>query len=310
MHFFYFQIDYTNSIYHSMKNFLAYLAVIGSMLFWAISFIWSKSALEIYNPLTILSFRLILASVLLLGFSKIIGKLNKIEKGDWRYIFLLSFFEPFLYFIGETYGLQLVSPTIAAVIIATIPLFLPYVAWYFFKERVTKYKIYGTILSFIGVLMVIINVNMQLNANTLGVMLLMLAVFSAVGYTATLNKLSHKYNSFTIVSYQSLFGLIGFAPLFFIFDWSDFQQTGFVWQGLQPIILLAVFGSIIAFVLFTHSIKILGVTRSGVFTNGIPVLTSIFSFILLGERLFTLNYIGILIVVVGLFISQIKTKSV
>lgn len=279
------------------------------MFFWALSFLWSKSALEIYNPLTILSFRLILASVLLMGFSKLIGKLNKIEKGDWKYILLLSFFEPFLYFIGETYGLRLVSPTIAAVIIATIPLFLPYVAWYFFKERITKYKIYGTLLSFLGVILVIVNTNMELNADFWGVMLLMLAVFSAIGYTAVLNKLSHKYNSFTIVSYQSLFGFIGFAPLFIFIEWPTFSETGFVWEGIQPIILLAIFGSIIAFVLFTHSIKMLGVTRSGVFTNGIPVITSIFSFILLGERLFTLNYIGILIVVCGLFLSQIKGRT-
>lgn len=279
------------------------------MFFWALSFLWSKSALEIYNPLTILSFRLILASVLLMGFSKLIGKLNKIEKDDWKYILLLSFFEPFLYFIGETYGLRLVSPTIAAVIIATIPLFLPYVAWYFFKERITKYKIYGTILSFFGVILVIVNSNMELNADFWGVILLMLAVFSAIGYTAVLNKLSHKYNSFTIVSYQSLFGFIGFAPLFLFIEWPTFLETGFIREGIQPIILLAIFGSIIAFVLFTHSIKMLGVTRSGVFTNGIPVITSIFSFILLGERLFTINYIGILIVVGGLFLSQIKSKN-
>lgn len=292
-----------------MKNTLAYLAVIASMTFWAFSFIWSKSALEIYGPLTILTSRLVLASVLLMSFSKLIGKLNKIEKGDWKYVFLLSFFEPFLYFIGETYGLTLVSPTIAAVIIATIPLFLPYVAWYFFNETITKYKIYGTLLSFVGVILVIVNTNMQLNANIWGVLLLMLAVFAAIGYTAVLNKLSHKYNSFTIVSWQSTIGIIGFAPLFLFFELPSFSEIGFVWEGFQPIILLSIFGSILAFVFFTHAIKVLGVTKSGVFTNGIPVLTSLFSFILLGERLFTINYFGIFIVVAGLFLSQLKGKS-
>lgn len=292
-----------------MKNLLAYLAVIVSMFCWAISFIWSKEALEIYGPLTILSFRLILASVVLMSFSKLIGKLNKIQKGDFKYLFLLSFFEPFIYFIGETYGLQRVSPTIAAVIIATIPLFLPYVAWYFFNEKITKFKVFGTIFSFIGVLLVVINNNMELNADFIGVLLLLVAVFGAIGYTATLNKLSHKYNSFTIVSWQSTLGLIGFVPLMLMIELPETINTGLVWEGLRPIILLGLFGSILAFVFFTHSIKVLGVTRSGVFTNGIPVLTSIFSFILLGERLLTINYIGILIVVIGLFLSQIRTKS-
>ena len=292
-----------------MKNVSAYLAVVISMFCWAISFIWSKGALEVYGPLTILSLRLALASVVLMSFSKLIGKLNKIQKGDYKYLILLSFFEPFIYFIGETYGLQRVSPTIAAVIIATIPLFLPYVAWYFFKERITKFKVFGTILSFIGVLLVVINNHMELNADIYGVLLLLLAVFAAIGYTAVLNKLSHKYNSFTIVSWQSTLGLIGFIPLMLMIELPETMETGMVWQGLRPIMLLGIFGSILAFVFFTHSIKVLGVTRSGVFTNAIPVLTSLFSFILLGERLLNINYLGIFIVVVGLFLSQIRQQA-
>jgi len=281
-----------------MKNFWAYIAVISSMIFWAFSFIWSKGALEIYSPLTILSSRLIIASVILFSFSRIIGQLNKVDKSDYKYLFLLSFFEPFLYFIGETYGLDRVSPTIAAVIIATIPLFLPYAAWYFYKEKITRYKVIGTVLSFIGVVLVIINYNMQLNADIWGILLLLLAVFSAVGYTAVLKNLSHKYNSFTIVSWQSFLGFIGFLPLFLIFEFNEASSIGFVWEGFRPIVLLAIFGSIIAFVLFTYSIKILGITKSGVFSNGIPVFTSIFSFFLLGEKLLAINYTGIIIVVV------------
>jgi drug/metabolite transporter (DMT)-like permease len=292
-----------------MKTFWAYLAVVLSMTFWAYSFIWSKSALEIYGPLTILSSRLILASFILFSFSKIIGKLNKIDPKDYKYLLLLSFFEPFLYFIGETYGLTRVSPTIAAVMIATIPLFLPYVAWYFFKEKITRFKVWGTLLSFVGVVLVMINYNMQLDADLIGILLLLLAVFAAIGYTAVLKNLSHKYNSFTIVSWQSLLGLTGFLPLFFIFEFAETSSIGFQWEAYRSIIFLAIFGSILAFVLYTHSIKILGVTRSGVFSNGIPVLTSLFSFLILGERLLGINYVGIFIVVTGLFISQINSKS-
>lgn len=292
-----------------MRNFLAYLAVIAAMFSWAISFIWSKEALGFYGPLTILSLRLVLASIVLMAFAKLIGKLQKIQKSDFKYLILLSFFEPFLYFLGETYGLSRVSPTIAAVIIATIPLFLPFVAWYFFKEAITKFKVFGTIFSFIGVLMVVINNSMELNADFVGVLLLLVAVFAAVGYTATLNKLAHKYNSFTIVSWQSTLGLVGFLPLMLLIELPETLHTGFIWEGIQPILLLGFFGSILAFAFFTHSIKVLGVTRSGVFSNGIPVLTSLFSFILLGERLLTINYIGILIVVIGLFLSQIRVRS-
>ena len=293
-----------------MKNIQAYFAVVGSMFFWSFSFIWSKDALVIYSPFTILFFRLSLAAIVLLSIAKILGKLNHIDKNDWKYFLLLSFFEPFLYFIGETYGLQRVSSTIAAVLIATIPLFLPYVAYYIFKERLTNYKIYGTILSFVGVVLVIINGNMSLNADVWGILLLMLAVFSAVAYTAVLNKLSHKYNYYTIVGWQSALALIGFGPLFFIYDRQEAISIGLVWEGVRPVLLLGLFASIFAFVLFTYSIKKLGVTKSGIFSNAIPVFVSFYSFIFLNERLLFINYIGILIVVLGLFLSQMKKKDI
>ena len=292
-----------------MQKTLAYIAVVFSMIFWAFSFIWSKGALEIYGPLTILTFRLIIASILLLSISKATGLLNPIKKQDWKFFFLLSFFEPFLYFLGETYGLSLVSPTIAAVMIATIPLFLPYMAWYVFGERITKFKTFGTVFSFVGVLLVMVNYNMELNANIWGILLLLLAVASAIGYTAVLNKLSHNYNVVTIVSWQSTLGLIGFAPLFALIGMPHTPATGWQWAGIKPYLPLANIGCNLGFLPYTHSIKILGMTRSGVFTNGIPVLTSLFSFLLLGEQLLTINYIGIAIVVGGLFLSQLREKG-
>ncbi|OYT17210.1 MAG: hypothetical protein B7C24_03710 [Bacteroidetes bacterium 4572_77] len=293
-----------------MKNLLAYLAIIASMIFWSFSFIWSKEALNVYGPLTILVSRLSLASITLLSFAKIIGRLQKIQKNHRKYFFLLAFFEPFLYFIGETYGLTLVSPTIAAVIIATIPLFLPFVGWYYYKESITIYKILGTLLSFIGVLLVIINYQMNINANIWGVGLLLLAVFAAIGYTVVLNKLSHQYNPFTIVGWQSTLAIIGFLPLFLIIEWQEVKEIGFVWEGMQPIILLGLIASIFAFLLYTYSIRILGITRTGIFANIIPVFTALFSFFVLGERLLKLNYLGIFIVVVGLLLAQKKSAKV
>jgi drug/metabolite transporter (DMT)-like permease len=291
-----------------MKTTKAYIAVSLSMLFWSLSFIWTKDALQFYGPLTILSFRLIMAATILFVSSSILGVLNKIVVSDIKYLALLSMFEPFLYFIGETYGLQRVSPTIAAVIIATIPLFLPYAGKVFFGEPITKYKIFGTSLSFLGVMLVILDNSMKLNADALGILLLFLAVISAIGYASVLKKISVKYNAVTIVSWQSLIGIFGFVPLFFLFEKNQTLETGLLWQGFKYLLVLGLFGSILAFVFFTYSIKILGITRSGVFGNVIPVLTCVFSFFLIGEKLLLLNYIGVFIVLIGLIISQYGKK--
>jgi len=299
-------------LYIDMKNinWKAYISVIGAMVFWSLSFIWSKQALEHYGPLTVLFSRLVLASVALLSVSRLLGKLNIIAKKDWKYFLMLSFFEPFLYFIGETFGLQRVSPTIASVIVSTIPLFLPIVGYYIFKEKFTFFKVFGTVLSFVGVILVIIDYNMDLNADFWGVLLLFIAVFSGVAYTTLVHRLSDNYNSFTIVGWQSVIGAISFMPLFLFFEMEETIHTGFVWESVLPILKLGLFASIFAFVLYTYSIKELGVTKAGVFSNVIPVFVSIISFFLFSERLLIINYFGVFIVVGGLYVSQVKRKVI
>ena len=180
------------------KKIHSYIAIIVSMLLWAMSFIWSKLAFDTYNPFTVLFFRLSIAALTLFIFSKGFGLLQKIKKEDYKIILLLSFFEPFLYFIGENFGLQMVSPSTASIIIATIPLFMPLLGFYIFHELVTRNNIFGVLISVLGVLFVVINKDFSLEGEPAGFALLLLAVFAALGYTTVLKRVTYKYNTFTI----------------------------------------------------------------------------------------------------------------
>ncbi|HQI05357.1 MAG TPA: DMT family transporter, partial [bacterium] len=108
-----------------MSQIKIYSFALISMTFWALSFVWYKDAFISYGPVTIIFFRLILSVSLLLIVTRIIRKDLRLEKKDYRYMALLSFFEPFCYFLGEGFGMQHVSPTTGAIIISTIPLITP-----------------------------------------------------------------------------------------------------------------------------------------------------------------------------------------
>jgi drug/metabolite transporter (DMT)-like permease len=88
-----------------------YVPVIFAMLFWSYSFIWYKQVFIYYGPVTLIVFRLILAVPLLFFMSLVFRKLQRIRRSHLRYFLLLAFFEPFLYFIGECYGVKLITPT-------------------------------------------------------------------------------------------------------------------------------------------------------------------------------------------------------
>lgn len=291
-----------------MKKFRIYGAVVLSMIFWSFSFIWFKVANEYYRPVTIVFIRLVISVVLLTSYLLFTGKFMKIKKEDRRFFFLLALFEPFLYFLGESFGLTYVSATVGSVIISTIPVVATLGAWILLKERLKLINYAGIILSFIGIIVFVLNRDGSLSFNVKGLLLLSFAVISAVGYNLTLSRLVSHYTPVYIVNVQNTLGALFFLPVFLIFDLKSFINASHSLISFKPIIELSLFASCGAFILYAFSVRNLGVTKANVFSNCIPVFTAFFSFLLMGERLAIQHIAGMIIVLTGLFLSQIHPK--
>jgi drug/metabolite transporter (DMT)-like permease len=286
-----------------------YLSLIMSMIFWAFSFVWVKEVYLVYGPLTTVFFRLVIASVLLLLFALLTGKLVRIARKDLTTFLLLAFFEPFLYFMGESFGLKFVSSTVGAIIVATIPLFSPLAAARFHGEKISLRTFLGILLSFLGVSIVVFDSKFNLTASPLGIALEFLAVLSAIGYIVVLKKLAVKYNPTSIIAYQNLLGIIYFLPFWLIFEYRDFTAIPFNVAAFNGILKLSVFASCIAFIFYAHSVKRLGINSVNIFINIIPVFTAIFAWYILDEPLSLQKFAGIIVVIAGLLLAQVKLKK-
>lgn len=275
------------------------------MIFWGMSFVWTKIVLAFYDPITTILLRLIISSVILWVVLKFTGKLQVISKKHYKLFFLSALFEPLLYFLGENFGLREVSSTVASVIIATIPVITPVFATFLLKEKITKFNIIGIFISFFGVLVMVIDKNLNFTASPKGIALLFLAVFSTIGYAVTIKKLSASYQSATIITYQNIIGVFYFLPLFFIFDFDTFFQIRPSFNAIASLIQLAVFASSLAFICYIHVVSKIGVSRANIFTNLIPIITAVFSYFLLDEKFYFAKVLGMIIVIAGVFLSQI-----
>ena len=236
-------------------------------------------------------------------------RLQKIQRGDFKYFVLVAVFNPFLYFLGESYGIKYVTSTLAAVIIATIPLFTSLVSAQFLNEKITRLNILGIIFSISGVGLIIFNKSEGINVSVFGIAMLLLAVVAAICYSFVIKKLTVKYNSITIVTYHNFIGIFLFAPVFFILDFKQFLISGFSSNAWIPLIELAIFGSSFAFIFFTYAIQKIGVGKANAFTNTIPVITAIIAYFILNEIISLPKMTGIFLVIGGLFLSQIKTDG-
>lgn len=288
------------------NNYIVHVSGVVAMVFWGMSFIWSTQVFNYLNPTTTIFFRLIISCVFLGILLFAFGLFEKIDRKDLKLFALAALFEPFLYFIFESYGLLNSAPVVSSAVIATIPLFTPIAAFFFLKERLTPWNIAGFIISFFGVISMLINKNLELTVSVKGVVFLFSAVIVAVAYSIALRKLTLLYKPLTITFVQNIIGMIYFVPMFFIMEKVSPSQIAEIGVYILPLLSLGVFASSVAYTLWAYAFSKLGAAKANIYSNLIPVFTAIFSCIIIGENITLQKVLGIMLVIGGLILSQLK----
>ena len=306
------------------------MAIICAMLIWAGAGIAVKEALLVFNPLTLIVLRFTIAVVLMLCVglifrgNEIVG-LQRVGKKDIPLFLFGGILQPFLYFIFETYTYQsFASPTIAEAMLSTQPILAPIFAWVLLREQVTRYNILGIIVSTIGMLLLLLvgSNNFEIG-NVWGVLLAVITVSCSVGYSVVLRRIPPHYSPLTIVFYVQSISLVLFYILWggdqllnsqlstlishFSFLNSQFLNSQFL-PSLLSVLYLAVLASVTAFILFCYTVRYIGVTRANIFNNIRPVFTALLMLVIFNEQLPLWKWIGIIIIIIGLFISQKQRK--
>ncbi|MBP5659045.1 MAG: DMT family transporter [Paludibacteraceae bacterium] len=312
-----------------MKQIIPYIAVILAMLIWAGSGIAVQTSLLFLRPFTLIILRFTIAVLLMLAVGLIARQialrsgrdresllaLQLIDRKDIPLFLLAGTMQPVLYFIFETYCYRsLASPTIAEALLSTAPVIAPFLAFVVLRERVTKYNIFGIIISTIGMFLLVLvgSENFELG-NPIGIPLAFMAVCSAVMYTILLKKIPGRYSPLSIIFYEQVTALLFFYPLWGIIEGKSCLTEGFLLASYATELLyafgyLAVFSSIVAFVLFCYTVRQIGVTQANAFNNIRPVFTALIMLAFFGEQLPFGKWVGILLVVIGLFVCQKQEK--
>lgn len=286
------------------RLFYGYVATVISTVLWGASFVWTTDLLNVCNfpVITIVTLRLLVASVLMF----IVFKVEKIRKGDLRYFLLLSMFQPFLYFIGETYGIKYVGEaSFAAVVISLIPVVAPFALSLVYKSKLKGELVIGAIVSVLGVVLMSLNITGGGSISLKGILFLCEAIITAVCYNVVLQKLITKnYRPTSITAYQNAIALVFYLPLCIGFEGKEFLQIDWTFRAVFDIFSLAVLCSSLAYICYSYGAKIISISKEAVFNNGIPVVTIIISVIIGQEVLDLRKILGIATVILGLTLSQ------
>jgi len=280
----------------------AYIGVVFAELFWASSFVFTKQALNCFSPVTVVVSRIVLATLLLLCYCVATKQLFRPSKSELKLFALAAFFQPFLYFILEAYGLQRVNPNTASLVLALGPQMSPFLAYLILREHVSRYTFLGLLISAVGIILIVLW-GERLVLDPVGIILLAFAALTSVLYCICLRKVDAKYKPASIVFWIDLASIIMFLPAWLIMDWNkpiavpEFNAVG-------SIVVLAVFCSVASYIFFCNAVRFIGVALANAFSNLIPALTPLCVWALTGDMIAWNKYVGIFIVIFGLYISQ------
>ena len=296
-----------------MQNTKAYLMLVCATLFWAGNFIVGKLAyITNIPPMSLVFFRWLLVWLILLPFTyKEIIKHKEVILENLPLLFFLALTSVGL-FNSFTY-LSLVHTQVinASLFNTAIPAIIILLCFIFKIEKTNKYQILGLIISVLGILSIITKLNSQiilsLNFNK-GDLIMIGGVITWGLYSSFLKRKKFTLPLLTLVHILCTFGLVFIFPQF-MYEFIQGQKIDFSINLIYILIFLALFPSIGSYYCWAGAVSIIGANRAGIFLSLIPLFSTIMAIFFYNEKFQIFHLIGAILIILGLFLSNMKVKN-
>lgn len=283
------------------KTIFATLAALGAQIIFGLSFMFTEIALRTATPMTVIADRYIVAFLglsLVMLFSKI--KI-KIGKNIWKLV-LMSLFQPLMYFVFETYGIQMTNSSFSAIMISMIPIVSMASGIFILGEKPLIMQYVFATLSVTGVTIAVLSGRSDGTVTILGAALLMGAVVSSVGYNVTSRKISGEFSTFDRTYAMTIIGMVSFviiAVLENITNPAEMIKSFSEPSYLYSILYLGIFSSVVAFLFLNYSNTHLPVAKTTVFSNITTVVSVIAGAMFMGEKISAPIVFAVIMIIAG-----------
>ena len=258
-----------------------FLYIIPSVTFWALAFPAISIALEELSPYNITLFRLGIGSLLFVTLLSLHNpsKFN-IQRKHLVEVFLLGVLGVTAYHLGLNYGEVFVSPATASLIVAASPLFIALFSITIKKKIPTRYTTSGILLSFFGVIVISLygTPNAQIQIEYLaGAGAVLISALSAAFYMLLSKKLLKEYEPLQLTTHAFIFS----AGILLPFNTAEslHQFTTLSTSTLGAITFLAIFPTVISYLLWSKALHLTNATRLAPSLYLIPLLSTGFSYL-------------------------------
>ena len=246
---------------------------------WGSSFIFMRATVESFGPVFLITLRVGVASLCLLGF--LLASKNLIEfKQHWKNLFWIGLFNSALPFILLAYASVFLNAGLVSILNAITPIFTAFIGYLWLKDKMTNLQFVGMVISILGVTFLVWD-KISWQMSSWWPVLAGVGATLAYGIAANSTKKYLKGVSAMTATAGSLF----FATLFMLplslFFLPNFSSISVLSWGYA--IALAVLCTAFAYVIFFRLIQNIGPAKAVSVTFLIPIFSFAWAYLLLGE---------------------------
>ncbi len=271
------------------------------VVIWAVNFIAAKIGLRSFPPLTMASFRVCAAGVVMVPFYLCLKQLRLTafaqataarkpgftRRDVWTFLYL-GFFGVSVNQFCFTLGLHYTSVSHSAVIVGMGPLYTFILAVLLRLERATWHKAAGMAIAFTGVAVLASEGGMSAHSpSLLGDAITMTGSIGFATYAVLGKRVACEYDALTMTAYNHFAGALVVLPLALHQAWAlraEGNWRAVPWQAWAAILYMGLFGSAVAYVLYYWLLRYLEASQLSAFTYLLPVVASILGILTLGEK--------------------------
>lgn len=276
-------------------------------LTWGSSFIMIKQSIKAFHPMQVGALRLTIAGLALVGFG--IGSFKYIPKKLIKWVVIGGCLGNFIPMFLFPFAQQKVSSATAGILDSLVPIFILIFGFLLFGIKSSKTQILGAIIGFAGAFLLIKNGGTKESSDFLFSMLIVLAtIFYGLNgliiseYLSELPSFRLSAAVFTIWLGPSLI-ILGFSGFF-----SEFTGSPEQLKGLGFVAILGLVGTATAMILYYKLIQMTSAIFASTVTYLMPIVAVMWGF-LDGEKLTWVHIGGGLLILLGVYLIQIKTEK-
>ena len=288
---------------------LALLAAFGATTIYGMNHTIAKVVMPHYvGPFGFIMLRVIGASILFWSVSLIMPK-ETIERKDFFRIAIAALFGMCINMLMFFKGLQLSTPINSGVIVTLTPIIILILSAFFLNEKLTRFKVLGIILGFIGAVLLILygNSSRVINAPnvSLGNIMLLINATCFGAYLVMVKPLTKKYSTITLMKWMFLLGVIYTFP-FTITEFLEISWNTLPFEAIWRIGFVIVGTTFLTYMLNVYALKTLPATTIGAFTYLQPIITIIYALITGNDLLDSIKIIACILVFTGVYLASKK----